>query len=116
MTVHLDLRRDLPKLQKALPMLLQNMGGRCEYNQPCAVGVMVNPRKRKWLDTAPYDDTQIDTLIMGGMVRVADTEQRNELLALQKCFDGNDADGLCHLVARLAAKYAPAAKATGATQ
>lgn len=105
MAVHLDLRRDLPKLQRAMPKLLLKMGGVCEYSQPCAVGCMVNPRKRAWLDGAPYDNTQIDTLITRGMVRVPDRAQKIELRELQICFDSRDAAGLQHLVDQLAEKY-----------
>ena|SRR5579875_1716944 len=102
--VKIDLRKDLPKLQRALPRILRNVGGACEYAQPCAVGIMVPAKDRTKLDGAPFDDTQIDTLIDRGWVD-APAGQKGDLRALQICFDTRDTDGLRHKVAELSRKY-----------
>ena len=107
MAAVINLRRDLPKVLADLDGILERVGD-CEYQAPCVIGVMMNPRKRKLCDEIEYRtfarDSKIETLIDLGEVRVP-ADQRADVIAMQRAFDKPDALELRRLIEEAQRKY-----------
>jgi hypothetical protein len=101
MTIQIDLRRDLPKVRARRATLLKVIG-QCHYSAPCAIGVMVSPRKRRRMDAMPW--CAIVSLAIEGCIEMP-PEQVDDAGSLQASFDSGLVERFDTELARLEAKY-----------
>jgi len=76
--------------------------GSCEYNSPCVIGTLMEPKQREWLAAEvpmmPLDE--VGPLVHRGLISIPE-EQLKDAEFLQAAFDTDNWDG----VLQIAAKY-----------
>ena len=71
---------------RRLRTALGTMGKACEYQTPCIIGTLIERGRRRALDEADVDATDIKTLALRGYISLPE-EQIEAAIALQNAYD-----------------------------